>query len=73
MTNDTEQAAPAPKSVDIASEQTGENSQDLGRQEQGDLDHNDYDVETVERVYRYACLRSRCRTDELPLLNQNQC
>lgn len=39
---------------DRAGEEDGVDSQDLGggQEEQGDLQHRDYDVETVERVYR---------------------
>lgn len=36
------------------SEDADDNSQDISRHEQGELQQNDFDVETVERVYRYV-------------------
>lgn len=49
-------------------EEDGVDSQHLGggQEEQGDLQHRDYDVETVERVYR--CATDQKKKTPLPII-----
>jgi hypothetical protein len=54
MSSVAEVSAHGGKPTDDASEDARYGSKDGSRQEEGELQQNDYDVETVERVYRFV-------------------
>lgn len=58
MSSAPESSAHPAKSAEAGSDIPSDSSQDISRQEQGELQQNDYDVETVEAVYKFVSCSS---------------